>query len=132
MAAEEHRRWLDGVLGDPDRHLWMAEVDGRPVGQVRFDRVRGYAYEVSVSIDPDARGAGLGTGVIRAGCEELWRRTNAARVVAAVRAENEASKRAFSAAGFRPDGGAEDGFDRFALARPDEWAPGLRNSAGSG
>lgn len=125
VTPEEHSRWLAGVLADPDRHLLIAELDHRPAGQVRFDRLHAYDYEISVSLDPERRGRQLAAPLIEAGCEWLWTKTNAASVEAGVRVGNERSARAFLAAGFRPLPGEEGGFRRLRLERPEPWAPRL-------
>jgi RimJ/RimL family protein N-acetyltransferase len=131
VGPEEHRAWLASLLADDDRHLWIAEVDRRPAGQVRFDRVRGDAYEISVSIDPALRGGGLGAELIAAGCELLFMRTNATTVVARVKPHNEASIHAFTGAGFKA-AGEEDGFELLTAVRPDEWAPWPRSAPAAG
>lgn len=125
VNAEQHAAWLGGLLEDRDRFLWIAVVDDRPAGQVRLEHRRGYEYEISVSVDPGLRGSGLGRSLIGAGCELLWARTNATVIFARVRTENAASAKTFEAAGFRPAGSAADGWERFVLPRPDEWAPGI-------
>jgi RimJ/RimL family protein N-acetyltransferase len=126
VDADEHAAWFAAVLADPDRHLWIAQSD-RPLGQVRFDRTRGYVYEVSVSLDPEARGQGLGRELIAGGSARLFAETHASSIVARVRPENSASQSAFRAVGFKPVGKAED-LDLLELRRPDEWAPALRSA----
>ncbi len=123
VGPEEHGAWLERVLADPDRRLLIVEFDDEPVGQIRFDRTRGYSYEVSLSLDPAWRGRGLGTRALRGGCDWLWMHTHAVGIKAEVRKRNEASKAVFLSAGFRPAGGGEAGFLRLALQRPEPWAP---------
>lgn len=123
VLAEAHSAWLQGVLADPDRQLLIAELDGVAVGQVRFDRVRGYRHEISASLDPAARGKGIGALLIAGACEWLWLATNASVVVAFVRDDNDASSRAFEWAGFRPVEAVEDGFVTLELVRPEPFAP---------
>jgi RimJ/RimL family protein N-acetyltransferase len=123
VGTEEHSAWLERVLADPHRHLLIVELDAEPIGQIRFDRVRGYRYELSVSLDPAWRGRGLGTRALRGACGWLWKQTNAVGVVAEVREENEASMATFLSAGFRPAGEGEAGFLRLVLERPEPWAP---------
>ncbi len=81
----EHGSWLTELLEDPHRHLWVAELAGEPVGQVRFDRVVDRTYEISVSVAANHRGKGLGARVIIAGCQEMWRSSSASEVIAWVR-----------------------------------------------
>ena len=123
VGTGEHTAWLERVLADPDRHLLIVELDGDSAGQIRFDRVGGHRYEISVSLDPEWRGRGLGARALRGACGWLWRHTNAVGVEAEVRQENETSRAAFLNSGFRPAGVGETGFLRLALERPEPGAP---------
>lgn len=119
VSPEEHRVWLDAVLADPDRHLLIAEADGEPVGQVRFDRKnQGSAYEISVSLDRRRRGYGLGRRLIATACEWAWYSIDAGRIEAWVRRDNRPSRRAFDEAGFARGQGSRTGFVNLTLARP--------------
>jgi RimJ/RimL family protein N-acetyltransferase len=122
VDEQEHARWLRDLLANPDRHLLIAELDGEPIGQVRFDRMRGYCYEISASLSERARGAGHGTLLLAGSLDWLWRWTNADASVAEVRESNDASLRAFRAAGF-VDSGSADGFAVLIARRPEPWAP---------
>ena len=113
VGRSEHESWLRGVLEDETRHLLVVEADGRPAGQVRFDRVEPAVYEISVTIAPEARGRGLAADAIQAGLRWLRERQPGAEVLAHVRPRNERSARAFAASGFEPTGETDDaGFDR--------------------
>ncbi|MFP3938696.1 MAG: UDP-2,4-diacetamido-2,4,6-trideoxy-beta-L-altropyranose hydrolase [Acidobacteriota bacterium] len=96
----EHRRWLAGRLTDPGTRIYVAlDGAGEPVGQIRFE-VEGETANVDVSVEPAARGGGLGTGLIRAGCERFFRERGTQRVRARVKVGNRASLGAFRRAGF--------------------------------
>jgi RimJ/RimL family protein N-acetyltransferase len=108
VSEQEHAEWLERVLDDPNRLLLVAEEAGRPVGQLRLDR-EDDRWEISVSLDEQARGRGLGTALIDAGVEQLAGR-GGKFVEAWVRTGNEVSVRSFRRAGFEaaPElGGAE-------------------------
>jgi len=90
-----HERWLESLLHDPERRLFVAELEGEPVGQVRLDAADDQ-FEISVSISPQHRGRGLGRAVIRLACLAAG-----GRVVARIRSGNLRSVEAFQAAGFR-------------------------------
>jgi len=127
VEPSEHARWLERVLADPDRHLLLAERGCKPVGQVRFDRVRGYWYEVSVSVERQSRAEGIGNALVAAAVDWLWQNTNATAIDAWVRAENERSLRTFEGSGFRElPGEHDDVFRLLRLERPDPWAAVLR------
>ena len=95
VAEDEHKEWLRRKLNDRDSIIYIANSDGAPVGQVRFD-LEGTAAEISVIVAPKARGRGLGTAMLRLACS----RAGFARYVAHILPENKASVAAFRKAGF--------------------------------
>lgn len=99
VAVETHRTWLRSLLSDPRRHLFVASCDGADVGQVRLDAPTRGAAEVSLTVAPAHRGRGLAAAMLRA-IEQQARDLGLARLVASIRPENEASLRAFKAAGW--------------------------------
>lgn len=120
VGADEHAAWLDAVLASGDRDLFVVECGRVPVGQLRFDAVGEGDFEISVGLDPSARGAGLGAPTIAVGLDWLWReRPGARRVVAVVRDTNAPSLRAFARAGFVDAGAADHArFRRLVTQRP--------------
>jgi len=109
IAFADHCRWLEASLARTDRHVLVAERRGAPVGTLRFD-VAGGRATVSIAVDPRFRGSGIGPAILDAG--HAWIAANAPSV-AALRAEirpgNEASARAFLAAGYLP---GNDAYER--------------------
>lgn len=95
-----HARWFSEALEDPDRHLFIAEREGEPIGIIRFEREDGQAYTVSLSIQRSARGRGLAAPVLLLGLDALADRVGQVPVKAFVRPENAVSLRVFSRAGF--------------------------------
>ncbi len=111
-----HVRWLEASLARDDRHVLVAERRGRPVGTLRFD-VAGDCTTVSIAVDPSLHGSGLGPAILDAG--ERWLRDHDRRVRrlrAEIRPGNEASVRAFLAAGYL---GGPDTYER-AVGRGSE------------
>lgn len=113
IALDAHLRWFDVVLRDPDRRIWIATLQGSPVGVVRLDTQQeplGRTAVISVYRVPAGAGDGRGWGcaVIAAGIAHAraqW--PDLTRVNARISPDNEASLRAFAACGFTP--GPEDG-----------------------
>jgi ribosomal protein S18 acetylase RimI-like enzyme len=92
------------VLVDRDRHLLVGSDGAGAVGTVRWDRVDGGGWEVSITVAPDRRGEGLAGRLLAAGEEWLARREPAtSTLLAAVRADNQPSLRLFRSAGYLPD-----------------------------
>ncbi len=96
---KSHLRWLRRTLADPDRLLLIGEWRGAPVGQIRFD-IRGEEAQASVTIDPELRRRGLGSRLIESGVRWLCSRHEVSTILAAIKPDNDASKKAFSRCGF--------------------------------
>lgn len=96
----------------------MVEADGGAIAQVRFDRIEGDTYEISVSLTPSTRGRGLASGVIEAGCRWLASRVGPATINAFVKPDDEASTRAFVHAEFQATERAEAGLE-LLVRRPE-------------
>jgi RimJ/RimL family protein N-acetyltransferase len=109
LSLEPHRAWLaDRLARVDDVRIFIAEVDGVPVAQLRVERDQGRRGVVSVSVDRRARGRGVGTRAIEAGTARASQDLELDEVVALIRIGNDASRRAFERAGYRRDGEAVD------------------------
>lgn len=97
---EDHNQWLTSVLSDLSRCLLIGELDGVPVGVVRFD-VHEHEAEVSIYLVPDVNNSGCGRGLLQSA--EVWMKKNRRNVNtlrAQVLGENERSHHLFLAAGY--------------------------------
>ena len=100
ISWEDHQRWFARKLQDPRcYHFVGLGEEGAQVGMVRFD-VEGEIADISVSVDREHRGGGMGAALIRAGVEALARAGEVAKIHAYIKDENVASVRAFERAGF--------------------------------
>lgn len=100
IPFEDHLAWLERTLDRSDRHLWVAMAGTRAVGVIRFDErpAAGHA-EVSLYLDPDLQGLGLGGQLLAAGEARLRGRITA--IDAEVLPGNEASQALFRSAGYQ-------------------------------
>ncbi len=100
IAWEEHCRWFDVRLLDPNWHAWIGvDATAQAVGVVRF-LVREGRAEIGVTIAPMMRGQGFGRLLIIEGCAALFRVAPVLAVDAYIKPGNAASLAAFRAAGF--------------------------------
>lgn len=112
-----HRYWYERVLKNPEQTLLIGTIFHQDIGVLRYDAAEETA-EVSVYLDPELHGLGLGSSLIAAGNRWIENEATSVRVVVArIRPENEASLKAFGDAGFR-----HDSADRFTL----RWRPSGR------
>lgn len=100
IGWDEHFSWFQGVLENPQRHMFVAEREGEPVGVFRLDWADGRA-EVSIFLAPGMSGQGLGAAILHLGIG--WARENLAgvtKLIARIKAQNEASLHLFGKVGF--------------------------------
>jgi UDP-2,4-diacetamido-2,4,6-trideoxy-beta-L-altropyranose hydrolase len=103
VAWETHSGWFHQTLAREDRALLIGEWRGQPIGVVRYD-MEGDRARISVYLAPGQTQPGLGRRLIGEGSAWLKaHRPGVHTVIAEVMADNEASRRAFLAAGYEPD-----------------------------
>ncbi len=95
VALCEHNAWLEATLNNHHRQLYIAEVDGTPVGTVRAD-YDDESCELSWTVAPEARGKGFGKLMV----SELAKRIDCV-VRAEIKEGNIASVMIAQAAGMR-------------------------------
>lgn len=95
---EEHQEWFKRVLESEDELLYVGELAGMSVAQIRFSKFDD-ALLLSYSVDPTQRGRGLGHRIVAAGLRAIPDRV-ARTVHAEVKSYNLASLSVFRAAGF--------------------------------
>ncbi|MCU0268692.1 MAG: GNAT family N-acetyltransferase [Acidimicrobiales bacterium] len=117
VDAAAHADWFAQRLDDPACRLLVGVRDGRPVGTVRVDITAAVGL-VSLTVAPEARGAGVGTALLRALVAEMTGDYQVMRLVAEVRHDNPASAGAFAGAGFRRDPTGSATFDRWTWDNP--------------
>lgn len=101
IAWPDHINWLHQVLAAGDRWLFVGQVGTVPVGSLRFDRVNTAELEVSLYLDPELHGLGLGSNLLLAGERLISRQLDGAHTVrATVLPGNMASQRLFETSGY--------------------------------
>lgn len=113
FSWDHHLTWFARRVKSDDP-IYVAESAGESVGYVRLDALGDGEYEISVAVLPKARGRGIGTKVIALASESA-EIGGAVRLVARVKPGNDASVRAFEAAGYA--GGLHHNGDEMLLAR---------------
>ena len=68
ILLENHMKWFNSRLTSESTYLFIAEYEGIPCGQIRFDIIDDKAF-VALSIPSNYRGKKLGTTLIRKGMQ---------------------------------------------------------------
>ena len=115
VTMEEHVNWLQKVIDNPDRQLFILDIDGVSVGQLRLDmeimeqvenkEIHNYSNipnitaEISYGLALEHRGKGLGR-VLLEQAESLAGVLNLKELTAEVLPHNIASQKLFRSLGF--------------------------------
>ncbi len=116
VAWEDHAKWFESSLVNPNRFIYVALTSGRPVGMVRFDAVSlaEGRFETSINVAPAERRSGIGrkllTGSIRALKNEI---SCVKEILAEVKSANSASNALFQSVGFLLQAPVEEGFNNY-------------------
>jgi RimJ/RimL family protein N-acetyltransferase len=108
VSWDEHAAWFPAAVVDEDRLMFLIELDGRPVGQLRFDRVSPDCCQVTIYLLPEFTGKGIGTRALALGCSRAFEQMPVGRLRAFVRDDNLPSVAAFSKVGFTTVEGDDD------------------------
>jgi UDP-2,4-diacetamido-2,4,6-trideoxy-beta-L-altropyranose hydrolase len=101
ISIEEHDIWWSASIVDPKRVLLLGEVQGKAFGVVRYDFIHSLQAKVSIYINPEMAGAGLGKQLLNSGNDWFQRRYPEIEIVIAeIMPNNIASLCTFFAAGF--------------------------------
>lgn len=101
VSLDAHVGWWDRSLANPKRVLLIGSLRGRAFGVIRFDFDTSESAVVSIYLDPEMTGKGMGRKLLFIGLS--WLRGNhpaTNSVSAQILPENDASVRVFQAAGF--------------------------------
>lgn len=104
IDRDEHVRWLNSVIKDNSRQLYIAFNEDRAIGTMRVDWSGDRVGELSWTIAPEARGHGYGREMVGQFCRFIG-----GRLRAAIRPDNDASRKIAIYAGLSLcDGGNAD------------------------
>ena len=111
IEFSRHLEWLSVTLNSSSSTLLLAERGGVPVACIRFD-CREHRATVSIYIDPDLHGQGIGIAALSHAVRWLFENRPEVEIIEAdVLAGNESSHRVFRGAGF------ESIWSRYELSR---------------
>lgn len=102
IKPEEHQAWFSRKVTAPDARMYILELEGKPVGQIRFDiDIMRSQAAIGYSVDADFRGRGLGAAITRLGIFALRAgRPDITEIKAVVKATNVPSQQVFEQLNF--------------------------------
>ena len=105
VSAEDHERWLSGILDHPSKKLFLIEQQGQPIGSVQLidiDKTHNSA-ELTIRVKQDFQSKGAGTQAVTQLLGEA-RALGLHRVWLRVFSNNPRAIRAYEKAGFTHEG----------------------------
>ena len=101
IAYEEHCRWFDKMMQNENCIQWILQADDEPVGQIRVS-IEGENAEIGYSVSAERRGEGFGKMLLKLVKQRVQADfPNVKRLIAKVKPENVASRKAFEDNGYR-------------------------------
>ena len=102
IEFEQHKKWFENKLNDSNCLMFVASINQKKVGQIRFDKINNNSFEIDFSIERNFRGKGIGSTLIKTGIVELFKtKPLVKRVIGKVKEGNFSSKKSFLNAGFK-------------------------------
>lgn len=102
---DSHLQWYNNRLDSTDTRFWILEVEGIPVGHIRYDaRREDESAEISFSVAEEHRGKGYGVELIERTCELACTELGVSKIRAVTFTSNPASSHTFLRAGFESSG----------------------------
>ena len=72
VQEEDHKKWLNSVLANENRQLYIGLENGIPAGTVRADwDEKTKSYQLSWTVSPDFRGQGIGKKMVKILADKL-------------------------------------------------------------
>ena len=103
ITRRNHRKWFYERLRNPNIcKIYIAETEaGFPIGQVRFDKVKG-VWEIDYSLVSIARRKKLGIKLLQSALQALYHTAKGTLIMGRVKYDNNPSHRIFADLGFAP------------------------------
>lgn len=95
VTYPEHQAWLTKTLQNPDKKLYIAELERNLVGTVRLEKRTADQWELSWTVSPEMRGFGIGKWMVKKATELTEK-----DLIAKIKSENTASMEIAKFAGF--------------------------------
>lgn len=104
-----HIKWFSQKIKDENVRIYIADSEeGEKLGQVRFEVDKECRSLISINLNPDFFGKGLGNKIIKKATDFfLEEKTDVKEIIAEIIEENTVSKKAFEKAGYLIAGGGE-------------------------
>lgn len=100
ISWQEHKKWFYARIKDSNTKIYVVRQGRNKIGTIRFE-IEDNRVKVSVNLNPEFFGKGLGSKVIKLGTEGFLKEIKIEKqVTATIKKDNIASQKAFEKAGY--------------------------------
>ena len=71
ISFSDHFHWLSEKIHDIDSEYYLLEINGKPIGSIRFDELQSKNSKINYLIDPSFFGNGYGKYILKEGIKKL-------------------------------------------------------------
>jgi RimJ/RimL family protein N-acetyltransferase len=100
ITFENHKKWFSNKVTASDCVYFIAEINGVPIGSIRFDIDENKEALLSFLLDTKYHGKGYGKAILKKGCEEVQKLKELLKIIGVVSIENIPSLKTFKSLGF--------------------------------
>ena len=102
VSYPSHFKWFNNMINKADSEIFIAydKKEKTKIGMVRFEKKYRKVVEVSINMNPDFRGRGLGKKFLCSSMAKFLQKTPGFNINARVLIDNYRSKRLFESCGF--------------------------------
>lgn len=98
---EVHSKWFPKILASDSSVIFIAELDGKPIGQVRFDFMGDDVAEVNIAVTQNYCGKGHGSKILKESAKKFFNDSPVIKkLYALIKPDNKSSIHAFEKAGY--------------------------------
>lgn len=100
ITLQNHLNWFNKQLASLNSKIYIASIDDKPIGQVRFNQTDLNTYEIDTHLSPRSRGYGYGRKMLKQALKLIEKNKNST-FIAIILIENIASIKLFEACNFK-------------------------------
>ncbi|MGX6642744.1 GNAT family N-acetyltransferase [Legionella pneumophila] len=103
VTLDEHNKWFNEMLHSDESHIFIMECDGKPIGQIRYNRNEDDSLKLSIFLIPEFQHKGIGSELLLNSFTLLKQDDKPIKIVAEVLVDNTPSHLFFQKHSFMLD-----------------------------
>lgn len=101
ISIDEHIKYWDDFLKNETNYAFLVVHDDKEIGVLKLKNINKTTYELDIFLSKHSRNKGLGPQILEI-TKEIAIQKGIKKLIAKIRYDNEASKKAFEKVGFLP------------------------------